>query len=249
MNNVVWRVVRGRAAVALIQKQYFRLDEVAHVLGLSGSDIIYLAENGHMRLSIRVFGLVVEVGDTEEIGPGDWQAWPHGEELRAGLLDLWERDAHQALKAGTAEVRSFHAPSNRYCCLPSGSASVLVTREDLLVRGEERQRLESLLQQQAPAPAFQNQQTILGFEHSPDYRMVRWGGEAFSLGRYQSHVVRLLHHAALAGQPWCRGVDILSEIECSTLRMSDLFKSKRGWRTLIESNSRGMYRLAATAKP
>jgi hypothetical protein len=45
--------------VALIQKQYFRLDEVAHVLGLSGSDIIYLAENGQMRLSIRVFGLVV----------------------------------------------------------------------------------------------------------------------------------------------------------------------------------------------
>ena len=79
--------------------------------------------------------------------------------------------------------------------------------------------------------------------------MVRFGGETFSLGRFQAHVVRILHHAAQSGQPWCRGVDILSEIECSTLRMSDLFKSKRGWRTLIESNSRGMYRLAAAAKP
>ena len=127
--------------MSLIQKQYYRLDEVAHSLGLSASDIIYLAENGQLRLSIRVFGLVVEVGEAEEIGPGDWHAWPHGEELRAGLLDLCERDAHQVLKSGAAEVRVFHAPATRYCCLPSGAASLVVTREDLLVRGDRRQRL------------------------------------------------------------------------------------------------------------
>ena len=249
MNNVVWRVVRGRSAVSLIQKQYYRLDEVAHSLGLSASDIIYLAENGQLRLSIRVFGLVVEVGEAEEIGPGDWHAWPHGEEHRAGLLDLCERDAHQVLKSGAAEVRVFHAPATRYCCLPSGAASLVVTREDLLVRGEERCRVEALLEQQSSASSIRGPQSILAFDHSPDYRMVRFGGETFSLGRFQAHVVRILHHAAQSGQPWCRGVDILSEIECSTLRMSDLFKSKRGWRTLIESNSRGMYRLAAAAKP
>lgn len=240
--------MRGLAAVSLIQKQYFRLDEVAHGLGLSGPDIIYLAENGQLRLSIRVFGLVVEVGEAEEIGPGDWQAWPHGEEFRAGLLDLCDRDAHQVLKAGTVDVRVFHAPADRYCCLPSGAAAVVVTRDDLLVRGEERQRLEGLLAQQSQTSSIRGPQSILGFDHSPDYRMVRFGGETFSLGRYQAQVVRILHLAAQAGQPWCRGVDILSEIECSTLRMSDLFKSKRGWRTLIESNSRGMYRLAAAAK-
>ena len=60
--------------------------------------------------------------------------------------------------------------------------------------------------------------------------------------------MKILHQAALAGRPWCKGVDILAEIECSTLRMSDLFKSKRGWRKLIDSNSRGMYRLAVSAQ-
>ena len=77
--------------------------------------------------------------------------------------------------------------------------------------------------------------------------MVQIAGETFSLGAYQAAVVRILHQAALQGNPWCNGVAILAEIECSTLRMSDLFKSKRGWRTLIESNSRGMYRLAAAS--
>ena len=77
--------------------------------------------------------------------------------------------------------------------------------------------------------------------------MVQIAGETFSLGAYQAAVVRILHQAALAGNPWCSGVAILAEIECSTLRMSDLFKSKRGWRRLIESNSRGMYRLAVIA--
>ena len=40
--------------MSLVQKEYFRLEEVAGDLGLSGSDVIYLAENGQLRLSIRV---------------------------------------------------------------------------------------------------------------------------------------------------------------------------------------------------
>jgi hypothetical protein len=227
--------------VSLIQKEYFRLDEVARDLGLSGSDVIYLAENGCLRLSILVYDLPLERGAIEDPGNGDWHRVPEEAGRWTGLLDLWEKDAHVILKTGHAEISAFHAAKGRYCDCIGATAIVPVTQLDLLVRLAERQRLERVLKSTSGGAASPEPRAAIGFVHTPDYRIVQLGSETFSLGPYQAGVV-------LAGRPWCRGVDILAEIECSTLRMSDLFKSKRGWRRLIESNSRGMYRLAVTAR-
>lgn len=231
--------------MSLIQKEYFRLEEVVRDLGLSGSDVIYLAENGRLRLSTLVYGLQIERGHIEDLGGGHWQSIADDHDRWTGLLDLRERDAHEILKTGSAEVSSFHVPEGRYCHCSGGTRSILVTPLDLLVRRTECQRLEALLGRPSHEPAAP---AVTGFTHEPDYRIVQLGGEIFSLGPYQAGVVRILHQAALAGRPWCKGVDILAEIECSTLRMSDLFKSKRGWRKLIDSNARGMYRLAVIAQ-
>lgn len=235
--------------MSLIKKEYFRLDEVVDDLGLSGSDVIYLAETGQLRLSIRLFGLEIEEGYIEEEGGGRWFSVPDYRDRWTGLRDLCDRDAHEILKMGTAEIHHFHAPEGRYCCCRGGTEFITVTKMDLLVRLSERECLEQRLRRQSVTadPSEQPPQPAAGFIHSPDYRMVQIAGETFSLGVYQAAVVRILHEAALAGTPWCEGVAILAEIGCSTLRMSDLFKSKRGWRRLIESNSRGMYRLAAAA--
>ena len=234
--------------MSLIKKEYFRLDEVIDDLGLSGSDVLYLAETGQLRLSVRVFGLMLETGILEEIDVNDWQSFPEGTEPHSGLLELRERDAHEVLKTGATEVHCFHAPPGRYLCRPDHASTFAVQKRDLLIRDTELQRLKALLGHQPEAPATPAApDPCPGFVHSPDYRMVQIAGETFSLGAYQAAVVRILHHAALQGSPWCSGVAILAEIECSTLRMSDLFKSKRGWRRLIGSNSRGMYRLAVTA--
>jgi hypothetical protein len=237
--------------VSLVQKEYFRLEEVARDLGLSGSDVIYLAETGQLRLSIRVFGLEVEKGYIEEEGGGRWFTVPDDWDRWTGLLDIGDRDAHEILKTGTADIHSFHAPEGRYCCCRGGTEFIAVTTLDLLVRLSERKALELRLRRQAVTadPPEQPPPLAAGFVHSPDYRIVQLGGEIYSLGQYQAAVVRILHEAALAGHAWCKGVDILAEIDCNTLRMSDLFKSKPGWRRLIESNSRGMYRLALPAKP
>lgn len=232
--------------MSLIQKDYFRLDEVARELGLSGSDIIYLAENGRLRLSTLVYGLSLEKGYYEDLGEGNWQSIADDYDRWTGLLDLLNQDAHEILKTGSAEVRSFHATEGRYCRCWGTTPAVTVTTLDLLVRLPERQRLVALVRQSLEP--VNPESNVTGFTHEPDYRIVRLGGEIYSLGPYQAAVVKILHQAALAGRPWCKGVDILAEIECSTLRMSDLFKSKRGWRKLIDSNARGMYRLAVIAQ-
>ena len=234
--------------MSLIRKEYFRLDEVIDDLGLSGTDVLYLAETGQLRLSVRVFSLMLESGILEEIDVNDWQSFPDETVPHSGLLELRERDAHEVLKTGATEVHCFHMPPGRYLCRPNHASTFAVQTRDLLIRDTELQRLKALLgQQPAASAAPASPGPCPGFVHSPDYRMVQIAGETFSLGAYQAAVVRILHQAALAGNPWCSGIAILAEIECSTLRMSDLFKSKRGWRRLIESNSRGMYRLAVIA--
>jgi hypothetical protein len=234
--------------VSLIKKEYFRLDEVIDDLGLSGSDVLYLAETGQLRLSVRVFSLMLERGIVEEIDINDWQSFPEETAPHSGLLELRERDAHEVLKTGATEVHCFYAPPGRYLCRPDHASTFAVQTRDLLILYTELQRLKALLGHESAASAAPaSPDPCTGFVHSPDYRMVQIAGETFSLGAYQAAVVRILHLAALAGNPWCSGVAILAEIECSTLRMSDLFKSKRGWRRLIESNSRGMYRLAVIA--
>ena len=40
--------------MSLIEKEYFTLAEVIDALGMPWTDIIYLAENGHLRLSVLV---------------------------------------------------------------------------------------------------------------------------------------------------------------------------------------------------
>ncbi|MDP3958522.1 MAG: hypothetical protein Q8Q26_00280 [Pseudorhodobacter sp.] len=48
-----------------IEKAYFTLAEILDRWPISEADLIYLAENDKLRLSVRVFGLKIEFGDYE----------------------------------------------------------------------------------------------------------------------------------------------------------------------------------------
>ena len=54
-----------------IEKSYFTLPEILARWSMSESDLVYLAENDQLRLSIRVFNLAVELGDYEETPEGE----------------------------------------------------------------------------------------------------------------------------------------------------------------------------------
>lgn len=53
----------------------------------------------------------------------------------------------------------------------------------------------------------------------------------------------MLHEASETDKPWLNGKTILGRAGSACTRMRDLFKSQPGWRRLIDSNGRGMYRL------
>ena len=110
---------------------------------------------------------------------------------------------------------------------------------DLLLRREERDRFEA-------ETGFVSAETgakLRAFCASPNYTEVRCGGYHFRFGPIQSQVVRALHEAARRGEPWQVGKSLLSAAGSKSLKMADVFKSKRQWRSLIESDGRGKYRL------
>jgi hypothetical protein len=155
-----------------------------------------------------------------------------------GLQDLLPRDAFRVFDAGEAQVVHFDAPGDGYTALIPPTEALSVRPSQLVVRREERDRVESsgLLKrpQEAELPAL---------EQRYDYREIRLGTMRLSLGRLQANVVKHLHQAAQTGDGWCAGKTVLAAAGSTSKRMQDVFKSQPRWRELIESDRYGRYRL------
>ncbi len=222
-----------------IEKMYFTLSEILRRWSISEDDLVYLAENDKLRLSVRVFGVPVEFGDYEEVAAGERQRLPWEQSRFSGLLDLHASDVFQLFRCGEVHLREFRAPRADYAALYGGAEPVLILIGDLLLRRDERDRFEVETGFSAGGPGAEAQTFIA----SADYQEIRCNGHRFKLGPIQAEVVRALHEAAQAGEPWQNGKAILSQAGSKSLRMADVFKSQKDWRQLIRSDRRGGYRL------
>ena len=180
-----------------IKKAYFTLPEIIARWKLPESDLIYLAENDRLRLSVRVFGLPVEFGDHEITDDGRRYNVSVERKHFSGLLDLNARDAFRLFRCGELIVTEFRTPRADYASLWDDAEPVLFMTGDLLLRREERDRFEaksgfSGTRAEAAQPTFLA---------SPDYHNIRSQGREFRLGPIQAQVVRVLHDAARAGNP------------------------------------------------
>ena len=176
-------------------------------------------------------------GVYEEGADGEWFTVPQERRRFTGFQDLQERDVFRVLRQGQVEVAHFHAPGKGYCYLIEPTRTVSICRDDLLVRREERDRVESqhaLVRKASASPSLQQ---------ANDYREVRTAGLLFNLGPVQARVVKRLHEATSSSDPWCEGKLILAGAGSSSTRMADVFKSQPHWRRLIDSDGRGRYRL------
>ena len=222
--------------MSLIEKAYFILDEVEERWRMPRRDFAYLAENGLLRLSARLFGAHLEFGYLDQGQDDEWFTVPTEQIWFEGLQDLRKQDAFLLFRDGQVEIRYFAAPDREYRRLMHGAGDILVRFGDVVVRREERDRVEA---QHALTQGSGNR----GLQHSADYSDVRCAGASYHLGPLQARVVRYLHHAARDGVPWCFGKTLLAKAGSSSARLADVFKSQRHWRQLIDSDGRGNYRL------
>lgn len=84
------------------------------------------------------------------------------------------------------------------------------------------------------------------FWHAPDYSEVRLHGEVYLFtGTVNREVIRLLHEAAVSGQPWRSGKATLHNAgsQDGEAKMRNLFGSHPCWGKLLVSDRRGKYSL------
>ena len=222
-----------------IDKLYFTLPEILDRWAITESDLIYLAENDQLRLSVRVFGVPIEMGDQEIAGDGTPFSIPWHQSPYSGLLDLHAQDVFQLFRCGEMQVRDFRAPDAAYASVMEHADSVFIMIGDLLMRREERDRFE--VQKEFRASEEVNEDNA--FIASANYHDIRCNGIQFRLGAIQAEVIRVLHEAAQKDDPCQSGKRALEIAGSRSMKMSDVFKSQAEWRQLIRSNRRGGYRL------
>ena len=222
-----------------IEKLYYTLPEIIQRWSISEEDLIYLAENDQLRLSVRVFGVPVEFGSYEETPDGQVHRVPSERRPLSGLLDLHAHDVFQLFRCGELHLTGFRLSGADYAVVTDEAKAVFVLIGDLLLKREERDRFEV----QSGFAAGGHAVDAGTFVASHDYQEVLCNGHKFRLGPIQAQVVRVLHEAAEVGEPWQNGKKILTAAGSRCLKMSDVFKSKNNWRELIRSDRRGGYRL------
>lgn len=227
--------------MATIEKDYFTLDELEERWGVPYRDLVYLAENGLLKVSVRLFGVRLAQGSQEDADEGKGCSVLQERSLFHGLQDIRPQDAYRLFHEGALRIERFDAPADRYCIVQQPENGVLIKTEELVVRREERDRAES----RHGLGGTQRAAEIV-FEHRHDFSEVVLGDRTYILGSIQARVVRILYEAATNGKPWQHGKAVLAEAGSSCTRLSDLFKAQKDWRKLIQSDKRGRYRLNTT---
>ena len=182
--------------------------------------------------------LHIERGEIESHPDCGWHTIPHEQARYTGLLDITAQDAQLIMRNGSTEIQAFHAPDEHYCHVMDPSEPVTIHEADLLIRAEERARLEQVggKPEKVHAPEL--------FSHDISYQHVTCGGRRYRFGKIQARIIRQLHQASMTSQPWCKGSELIEKSQSRCYRLVDVFKSQQHWRELIESDGRGSYKLA-----
>jgi hypothetical protein len=94
------------------------------------------------------------------------------------------------------------------------------------------------------------QQGYNSFRHTEDYRHVWLHGVAYALPSLLADIVRVLHIAHLKdGNGWRHGKQVLELAGSAQYKMSDVLKDRKDGKALIQSDGKGMYRLAVEPPP
>ena len=241
-------------------RSYFHLTELAKRWDASMSDVACYVIDGLLEVSIMTIGVVVETGTFEADDHGLLRL-PEGNAVLNGPQSVVASDLWPVFRHGSGHVARFKpATANGYIELASNQGTMRITLDDLLVTRAERDRFEGAcgigpgepvaIASHTAIPSVTEHPAIASqFVHRDDFSEVVFSGELFRLGPLQASVVRQLHEASLTANPWRPGKELLSNSNASTMRIVDLFKVKKNWRTLIVSDGRGNYRLNLQDRP
>lgn len=152
-----------------------------------------------------------------------------------GFIPLNGQHCQRMYRLGQLSLRDFRSGCGDYHYqLPDSSDDILIKPEDLIILDEDKQRFE-----QKHLAAKDLEQVF-----DPEFRIVEVDGIAYRFGEMQSAILRRLHAAAIDGEPWQNGKKLLHAVGSESFSLSNVFKHKPVWRKLVQSDSRGHYRIS-----
>ncbi|PZP83555.1 MAG: hypothetical protein DI582_10800 [Azospirillum brasilense] len=230
--------------MAFPEKKYDRLYNLWERWGISQDDVYYAIENDLLRVCIYLPLRFVERGVIK-----DNKFIFERHEHKHGFIAVRSEDFRLICSKGSAKLRIFHSIRTEghilRLAMEPPQPSVLVRVHDLIVLREDRQKFEETYDiRPRETTVYPATPGIDGtFRYSNDYRHVTMDNQEFHLGDVQARIVGLLHEAACSRSPWVHGKILLYDSGAKTTRMRDLFKLKKHWEHLLNSNERGYYRL------
>ena len=228
-------------------KQYTRLEALIRVWSASRDDVLYAIENGMLDCCIWMQPRYVERGTDSN---GFFIA--HTCEKSHGLVRLRVEDCQLLFQQGEIYAHSFmslqipgdilritHEPPQPY---------ISVTIKNLLVMKDEQRRFEAAHRVQcrykkAKGRYRKRRDKRPELKIYNDYKEMQLGGKSYHFGPVQADIAKQLYEASRSSNPWIHGKTLLANSGSQAMRFQDVFKNKKGWRDVIESDGRGYYRL------
>lgn len=230
--------------MALPEKAYDRLHSLWRQWGTSQEDVYYAIENGLLRVCVWMPMRYIERGILQE-GRFVYERHEHKE----GFIGVRPQDFHRISSTGCAKLRIFLSIKEEDRILrmayepPQPAISVRI--HDLVILRQDREKFETIYQiPQERIEAYPDAcATQKEFSASGDYHHISMNGEEYHLGDVQARIVEQLHDALRSRTQWVHGKILLNNAGSRAMRLRDVFKGKRDWEKIVESNQRGYYRL------
>lgn len=239
--------------MAIPEKRYSRLEALLEKWNITKDDVFYAIENGllqccawlqprYMECVCKENGCLYAKAHRQYSGlvwvrPEDCQTIFQDHEVMA--YSFIPMDAPEEILRITLE------PPQPYICL---------RLPHLLVMREEQQRFEQAYnirfrkKHRGHSRHRKHKPTQSGLKTYNDYKEVILRGRTYHLGEVQAGIVRQLHEASTGQNPWIHGKTLLANSGSQAMRFQDVFKNKKDWRNMIESDGRGYYRLNTQSK-
>jgi hypothetical protein len=221
----------------LPEKEYFTLEEIEERWAIQRRDTIYYAENGLLKIAMRVVGIIMETGIIEPKPDGRWFRLIEGQSHYSGLLTLRAFDLAMLLRRGAMTIRSFEAGENRYGDILSPEGGIEVGACDLVVTRVERDRFEQAhdLIEKRGTSRFLARPPFPAVDCSEDGSWIRVGDQEYLFsGLLQKTAIRRLYEALQEGSPRLAMQALLEEIESRSRHISQVFSgADPKWRDII----------------
>ncbi len=219
----------------LPELEYYDLSQLADRWESCVSNIQHYVETGKLASACWLDKCVVEYGRWKQAGNGFDLFEPHSISRFKGFVGIYSDDARLAFRDGLVENPHLYSlQDSSYTMRLVQECEFKLSAKNICVLHSEVVHFEA---------HFLKREVDVPFHFTDDYQTLYDKERMIRLGVIQAHVMRQLHEASQADNPWLYGKRLLDKAGSQSLQLKSLFRHQKHWRDWIESDGRGYYRL------